>query len=475
MNKRHLMLLFISASLLLSCSSSSSNDEYENKVGWFVKQNETFIDDGLEKYFNMPLNVESANAECLSSIDLNKKYKVSFWTTMSDSLKGIITSKLQDGKYIPLYPNIEIEFVKYSSFDDLKNAIVNSLVALNYPSIAFCVKEDVALYNSSKKVVHLDSFITNEKYGMNLNNFSLSFFNEGRTYLDEHLYTLPFAKESDVLYYNKTFFLENDLKVPSSWEEMWDICKKIKEIDNTAIPLGIEEESNLFINLTRSYGYPYVTADKEFKFDSDGSKSIVKSLENMYQEGYLLTQSSLGNDISINMDKNALHRSYMTIASCSSSSYMFYSDFETGVTKIPSSPEGITSIYFKGPSLCMFNKDDEQNMASWLAMKFLLSDEVLVPYGIASSLMPTTISSIQSSVYIDYLRKKGENTRNGVISKAMNQAIEQLPYYHSYPSFIGSQKAFVEGGEIIKSVLYLDKKVDATFKAAIKECQYAAS
>ena len=76
---------------------------------------------------------------------------------------------------------------------------------------------------------------------------------------------------------------------------------------------------------------------------------------------------------------------------------------------------------------------------------------------------------------IDYLRKKEENTRDGVISKAMNQAIEQLPYYHSYPSFIGSQKAFVEGGEIIKSVLYLDKKVDATFKAAIKECQYAAS
>ena len=101
MNKRHLMLLFISASLLLSCSSSSSIDEYENKVGWFVKQNETFIDDGLEKYFNMPLNVENANAECLSSIDLNKKYKVSFWTTMSDPLKGIITSKLQDGKYIP--------------------------------------------------------------------------------------------------------------------------------------------------------------------------------------------------------------------------------------------------------------------------------------------------------------------------------------------------------------------------------------
>ena len=123
----------------------------------------------------------------------------------------------------------------------------------------------------------------------------------------------------------------------------------------------------------------------------------------------------------------------------------------------------------------MFNKDDEQNMASWLAMKFLLSDEVLVPYGIASSLMPTTRSSLQSSFYIDYLRKKEENTRDGVISKAMNQAIEQLPYYHSYPSFIGSQKAFVEGGEIIKSVLYLDKKVDATFKAAIKECQYAAS
>ena len=475
MKKSKLSVLFICSSLLFSCSGSSNCDEYEDKKGWFVQQNSLNEDDGLGKYLKMPLNAQTSNYKCLSSFNSEKKYKVSFWTTMSDSLKGIITSKLQNGKYLSSYPNIEIEFVKYSTFDDLKNAIVNSLVTSTYPSIAFCLKDDVALYNSSRKVVHLDSFITNEKYGMNLDNFPISFFNEGRTYGDEHLYILPFAKESDVLYYNKTFFDENNLKVPSSWEEMWEICKEIKKIDNTSIPVGIDLESNLFINLTRSYGYPYVTMDKEFKFDSDGSKSIVKSLENMYQEGYLLTQASIGTDISINMDKNSLHRSYMTIASCNSSSYLFYSDFETGVTKIPSSPEGITSIYFKGPSLCMFNKDDEQNMASWLAMKFLLSDEVLVPYGIASSLMPTTRSSLQSSFYIDYLRKKEENTRDGVISKAMNQAIEQLPYYHSYPSFIGSQKAFVEGGEIIKSVLYLDKKVDATFKAAIKECQYAAS
>lgn len=475
MKKSKLSVLFICSSLLFSCSGSSNGDEYEDKKGWFVQQNSLNEDDGLDKYLKMPLNAQTSNYKCLSSFNSEKKYKVSFWTTMSDSLKGIITSKLQNGKYLPSYPNVEVEFVKYSTFDDLKNAIVNSLVTSTYPSIAFCLKDDVALYNSSRKVIHLDSFITNEKYGMNLDNFPISFFNEGRTYGDEHLYILPFAKESDVLYYNKTFFDKNKLKVPSSWEEMWEICKEIKKIDNTSIPVGIDLESNLFINLTRSYGYPYVTMDKEFKFDSDGSKSIVKSLENMYQEGYLLTQASIGNDISINMDKNSLHRSYMTIASCNSSSYLFYSDFETGVTKIPSSPEGITSIYFNGPSLCMFNKDDEQNMAAWLAMKFLLSDEVLIPYGIASSLMPVTKSSIYSSSYIDYLGKKEENTRDGVISKAMNQAIEQMQYYYSYPSFIGSQKAFIEGGEIIKSVLYLDKKIDATFKAAIKECQYAAS
>ncbi|MGN1295206.1 MAG: ABC transporter substrate-binding protein [Bacilli bacterium] len=475
MKKSKLLLLFISSCLLLSCAKSSNDDEYENKEGWFVEQNNISESDGLDDYFNMPLNPSNANYQCLSSFESDKVYKVTLWTTMSDPLKGIITSKLKDGKYLPSYPNIEIQFVKYSSYTDLKDAIVNALVAGTYPSLSFCLKDDVAIYNKSQKVVHLDSFIEDENYGLKQDNFIAPFFNEGRTYGDEHLYCLPFAKESDVLYYNKTFFEENNLKVPSTWDEMWSVCKEIKEIDDASIPLGIETESNLFINLTKSYGYSYLSSGKKFGFDNDGSKSIVKSLENMYQEGYLLTQASIGNDASIMMDKNSTHRSYMTIAPNSSSSYLFYSDFETGVTKIPSSPEGITSIYFNGPSLCMFNKDDEQNMAAWLAMQFLLSDEVQTSYAIASSSMPTTFSSINSSIYIDYLGKKEENTRDGVISKASKQAIEQIHYYETSPSFIGSQKAYIEVGEIIKSVLYLDKQVDATFKAAIKECQYAAS
>ena len=45
---------------------------------------------------------------------------------------------------------------------------------------------------------------------------------------------LPFNKSTDVLIYNKTFFDENNLSVPTTWDEMEQVSKQIKELTGNA-------------------------------------------------------------------------------------------------------------------------------------------------------------------------------------------------------------------------------------------------
>ena len=46
--------------------------------------------------------------------------------------------------------------------------------------------------------------------------------------LDGTQYALPFRSDFWVLFYNKTLFEELNLTVPSTWEDLVDVCKAIK-------------------------------------------------------------------------------------------------------------------------------------------------------------------------------------------------------------------------------------------------------
>ena len=88
---------------------------------------------------------------------------------------------------------------------------INQLLEIpngNQPNLAYCYPDHVALYNRAKAVVPLNSLIDNEKYGYNgdVSDFVPGYFAEGSQYGDDNIYTLPFSKSTEVLFYNKTAF-----------------------------------------------------------------------------------------------------------------------------------------------------------------------------------------------------------------------------------------------------------------------------
>ena len=226
---------------------------------------------------------------------------IRFDHTMNASYAEVLDRHIAE--FNKLYPNIKVEHGQVGGYDDVRDNIAVQLTVGTQPNMAYCYQDHVALYNISKKVVSLDAFIdstieitradgTTEILGLTdaqKADFIEGYYQEGKKFADGKMYTLPMSKSTEVLYYNKTFFEANNLKVPTTWAEMEALCAQIKTIDPDCIPLGYDSEANWFITMTEQYGNPYTSASGEehFLFDNDTNKAFVKKFNEWYNIVYM--------------------------------------------------------------------------------------------------------------------------------------------------------------------------------------------
>ena len=153
---------------------------------------------------------------------------IKFYHTMGANLTGVLDTYI--AKFNELYPNITIEYTSVGGYDDVRDQISTEITVGSQPNIAYCYPDHVALYNLAGAVTQLDSLIdskievkradgTTEVLGLTdaqKADFIEGYYNEGKQFGDGLMYTMPLSKSTEVLYYNKTFFTENNLKVPTT-------------------------------------------------------------------------------------------------------------------------------------------------------------------------------------------------------------------------------------------------------------------
>ena len=77
-------------------------------------------------------------------------------------------------------------------------------------------------------------------------------------------------------------------------------------------------------------------------------------------------------------------------------------DFETVVRPIPQYDVNDPYMISQGPSLCIFNKEDpDEVLASWLFAQYLLTNEVQIAYAKTEGYVPVTAKAQTSEIYQD--------------------------------------------------------------------------
>ena len=422
---------------------------------------------------------------------------ITFYNTMGANLSAVLEAYIAE--FNELYPNITVVSENVGSYDDVRDRISTEITVGNQPNIAYCYPDHVALYNLAKAVSTLDNLInseievahadgTSEILGLTAEqkaDFIEGYYNEGKQFGDGLMYTMPLSKSTEVLYYNKTFFEENNLTVPTTWEEMKAVCAKTKQIDPDSIPLGYDSESNWFITMCEQYQTPYTSASGDhFLFDNEENRAFVKEFNEWYQKGYLTTQPLYGAYTSGLFTTLEGVKSYMSIGSSAGATYQRPTadadgnyPFEVGIATIPQVDANNAKVISQGPSLCIFQKSNPQEVvASWLFVKFLTTNiSFQAEFAMASGYVPVLKSVAENPIYAEFIAKADGGKFISALSAKV--CLAQSDAYYTSPAFNGSSEARSQVGALLTKCLALtgdniDAQIAAAFEDAVAECEY---
>ena len=419
-----------------------------------------------------------------TGFDTETPVTITFYHQMGAALQEILNTAIAD--FNKIYPNITVNHATYGDYDGVRDQIKTEIPVGNQPNLAYCYPDHVALYNVAGAVQPLDSLI-NGKYGFTEEekaDFIQAYYNEGTAFGDGKMYTLPVSRSTEVLYYNETFFQKHNLTVPTTWEEMEAVCRQIKAIDPNCIPLGYDSEANWFITMCEQYGSEYTSTEGEkFLFDNDTNKAFVKMFQGWYKEKLVTTQELSGGYTSdLFKGKDSGTRCYMCIGSTGGATYQQPTqtngkfDFEVGITTIPQVNPEQPKVISQGPSLCIFKKQNAQEvLASWLFAKFLTTDVVFqASVSMNNGYAPVIQSVKQNEIYAEFL--DSASTAN-IQAYAVKVALDQTDAYYVSPAFNGSSVARDQVGLLMQKCMAseaanLDEAINTAFKEAVAECKY---
>lgn len=447
-------------------------------------------------------NSESGNAKVEGAFEVpevgydGSEVTITFYHTIGSTKTHTLDDYIVE--FNKLYPNIHVVYESVGGYDDLRDQISTQITVGNQPNIAYCYPDHVALYNLAGAVATLDNLInsdivvtradgTTETLGLTAEqqaDFIEGYYNEGRQFGDGLMYTMPFSKSTEVLYYNKTFFDANGIEVPTTWEELEAVCAKIKEIDPTSIPLGYDSESNWFINMCEQYNSPYTSATGDhYLFNNETNRSFVKLFRSWYEKGYLTTQKLYGAYTSGLFTSTTNPKSYMSIGSSAGATYQRPAKvdgaypFEVGIASIPQVSQDNRKVISQGPSLVIFDKANSQEVvASWLFVKFLTTSvDFQAAFSMDSGYVPVIKSVMDNAVYADFIANA--DGYDNIAALSAKACLEQEDAYYTSPAFNGSSTARDQVGALLSKCLStatdnVDAMILQAFQDAIDECEY---
>lgn len=204
----------------------------------------------------------------------------------------------------------------------------------------------------------------------------------------EGIYAVPWSCYQVVLFYNKTILEENNIEVPTTWDELMDACAVLTENGISPFQVG-EKDDYRFGHLhtvlsLKSYGADVATqlASREMTYDGEEMLEIYSMISEMVENGYLgdnlLSMTFDQEDETFLAGDAAFHYDGTWFAGTAEGTDL-YENEEIGVVKFPTVNEEYANVEMGGAADAFFvstlGATDEEIAASVVFLKYLTSEE----------------------------------------------------------------------------------------------------
>ena len=422
--------------------------------------------------------------EVPEEFDTSRHYEITFWAKNDTNLTQVKTYKQAIADFEALYPNITVTLKQYTNYDDIYNDVITNLATDTTPNVCITYPDHIATYmQSDKAVVALDDLFVDERYGLGGSEVRFDSPTVEEIipqFLEEcivagYYYAIPFMRSTEACYINKDLVEALGYELPEvlTWDFVWEVSEAAMEKnedgtfkvngDTVMIPFIYKSTDNMMIQMLKQLGADYSTEAGDVLIFHDTTKELLFEIAEHATSRAFSTfkiSSYPGNHL------NAGHCIF-AIDSTAGATWMGSDaplidipeeslvDFETVVMPIPQFDPENPQMISQGPSVCIFNKEDPQEvLASWLFAQYLLTNEVQIAYSQTEGYVPVTSKAQQSEVYQDYLSRAGEDNDlyYDVKIAASKLLLENTENTFVTPVFNGSVSLRNAAGQMIENV-----------------------
>lgn len=415
--------------------------------------------------------------------DETKEYEITFWAKNDTNITQTRIYEKAIDDFEALYPNIKVNLRLYTDYGKIYNDVITNISTNTTPNVCITYPDHIATYlTGSNNVVSLDELFLNEKYG--LNGAELRFDSPTREeiipqFLDEciigeHYYAIPFMRSTEACYVNKTYVEALGYTLPETltWDFVWEVAEAAMAQDaegnyllnsqRVMIPFLYKSTDNMMIQMLRQRGAGYSTENGEILLFNDTTKELLQAVADHAESGAFSTfkiSSYPANFLNAGqclfaIDSTAGATWMGTYAPLSDISEDKFVEFETEVMTIPQFDPENPQMISQGPSVCVFNKENPQEvLASWLFAQYLLTNDVQIAYSRTEGYVPVTSKAQSAEEYQEYLSRCGEDNDfyYDVKIKAAKLLLENVEDTFVTPVFNGSASLRNAAGQLIEN------------------------
>ena len=418
------------------------------------------------------------------AFDESRAYQITFWAKndTNKSQTDIYKKAIED--FQALYPNITVTLRLYTDYGDIYNDVITNIATQTTPDVCITYPDHIATYlTGDNVVVPLDELMGDSRYGLGGSEVRFDapsreeivpqFLEECR--LEGHYYALPYMRSTEACYVNKTYVEALGYELPDvlTWDFVWEVSGAAaeKNADGTyvlngqkvMIPFLYKSTDNMMIQMLKQQGAGYSTQTGVVQIFNDTTSGLLETIADNTAAGAFSTFKISG------YPANFLNAGQCVFAvdSTAGSTWMGSDaplvdipeeeivDFETAVLPVPQFDPDNPQMISQGPSVCIFNKEDPQQvLASWLFTQYLLTNQAQIAYSQTEGYVPVTAKAQESPEYQDYLSRAGED--NEVYYDVKLRAVELLLSHMEdtfiTPVFNGSASLRDAAGHLIESV-----------------------
>ena len=417
--------------------------------------------------------------------DTSRSYEITFWAKNDTNRTQVDIYEKAIADFEALYPNVKVNIRLYTDYGRIYNDVITNIATNTTPNVCITYPDHIATYLTGvNTVVPLDELLVDAKYGLGGSavNFDAPTKEEivpkflEECAFDGHHYALPYMRSTEACYINKTFVEKLGYTLPEklTWDFIWEVSEAAMAQDEEGnflingqkvlIPFIYKSTDNMMIQMLRQKNAGYSTAEGDILLFNDVTKELLytvaehggtRAFSTFKISSYPANFLNAGQCI-FAIDSTAGATWMGTDAPLCDIAEEKIVEFETEVMELPQFDVENPQMISQGPSMCIFNKSDPQEvLASWLFMQFLLTNDVQIAYSQTEGYAPVTSKAQISAEYQDYLSRAGEDNElyYEVKLKATNLLLDNINNTFVTPVFNGSASLRDAAGQLIENTV----------------------